>query len=397
MTVHPDREPAADIRTGGRAAGPEVPAPRRSRPRLPSAEGNVIPAAERSFFVEEFRGITIVISLPVVDERVAPIVADVVAGFRTGDTRLVLVVADRVVAASLVERVGEDCRLSDAADADHAGWLAELWLAATDHRTVVVSAGGDAVDLTAARLAAGLRAAKVVFTDLGGGWGDPPRSFADLAVAGRGLSDALAGRGLDRLLPAMETALAGGAFSVNLCRADDLDAELFTFDGAGTLFTRGGYVQVTDLRVDDLPAVEALIAQGVADGVLRPRNRAQIAELAVHGLGARVIRTGHLAGVVGLEIEPYRSHRVAEVSGLVTVSQFAGFGAGGLLLDGLVQRSRRLDLTAIFAVTVSDRAATFFVRCGFTEVSTDEVPDAKWQGYDVDRRQRARAFWRSVD
>ena len=76
---------------------------------------------------------------------------------------------------------------------------------------------------------------------------------------------------LGNLLPAAEAALRGGAYSVNLCRAEDLELELFTFDGAGTLLTLGGYLTLAELRVDDLPAVEALVGSGVS------RRRAQAA------------------------------------------------------------------------------------------------------------------------
>ena len=60
---------------------------------------------------------------------------------------------------------------------------------------------------------------------------------------------------------AIAVALGGGVTNVNRCRPQDLDRELFTFDGAGTLFTSGGYVELGPLRVDDLPAVERLVGQ----------------------------------------------------------------------------------------------------------------------------------------
>jgi amino-acid N-acetyltransferase len=51
------------------------------------------------------------------------------------------------------------------------------------------------------------------------------------------------------------------------------------------------------------------VAQGTADGVLRPRSRQEVARLAVTGLGAKVVGSGHLAGVVGLETEAYPTPR----------------------------------------------------------------------------------------
>lgn len=376
---------------------PPTPRPVRHRPALPrEREPAAIPDAERAFFVEEFRGITIVVSLPQLTEEAVDAVARAVAGFGPGDTRIVLVVdeqddADRVSAAlpRPAAVVGSPTVWEDSG-------MAGLWVTVADRHLVIVVASPDGVAETAGFLAAGLRASKVVLTDPGGGWGDPPRSFAELELYRRELLTELTGRGIGNLLPAAESALRGGAFSVNLCRAEDLERELFTFDGAGTLITLGGYVALAELRVDDLPAVEALVAQGVADGVLKPRDRAEIARMAAGGLGARVVRTGHLAGVVGLETERYAGEGVGEVSGLITVSEFSGAGAGPLLLDGLVARAGALGLRAVFAVTVSDDAAQFFARRGFREVGQSELPAAKWRDYDPERLAAARCFWRDV-
>lgn len=373
------------------------PAPKRPRPIVPRERDSApIPAGERAFFVEEFRGVTIVVSLPTLTHAGVEAVARTVAGFAPGDTRFVLVVDTAEDAA----RLRTALPVPTALVTPHTVWedegVAQLWLTVADDHPVVAIARPDGVAETAGFLAAGLRASKVVLTDAGGGWGDPARSFADLDLFRDGLMAELSGRGAGNVLPAAEAALRGGAYSVNLCRAEDLELELFTFDGVGTLLTLGGYLTVAELRVDDLPAVEALVARGVSDGVLKPRSRAEIARMAVGGLGARVIRTGHLAGVVGLETDRYAGEGVGEVSGLMTVSEFSGAGAGGLLLDQLVTRAAGMGLDALFAVTVSEDAAAFFVRRGFHEVGRDEVPTAKWGDYDPARLAVARCFWRNV-
>ncbi|MFV0251880.1 MAG: GNAT family N-acetyltransferase [Beutenbergiaceae bacterium] len=379
------------------ATQPPGPRAHRARPVPPRSPGTDIPDAERAFFVEEFRGITIVVSLPTLTEQAVAAVARTVAGFAPGDTRFVLVVRDAEDAARLASALPTAPTAVESTTVWQDEGMAHLWVQVADEHLVLATADPDGVAETAGFLAAGLRSAKVVLTDPGGGWGDPPRSFADLQVYRSGLLAELTERGIGNLLPAAEAALRGGAASVNLCRAEDLELELLTFDGCGTLLTLGGYVQLANLRVDDLPAVEALVAQGVADGVLKGRTRHEIARMAVTGLGARVVRTGHLAGVVGLETEPYAGAGVGEVSGLITVSEFSGAGAGGLLLDGLLARARNLGLHALFAVTVSDNAAQFFQRRGFREVPGSAVPASKWDGYDVARRAQARCFWREVE
>jgi amino-acid N-acetyltransferase len=378
---------------------PPTPPPLRPRPPVPHVprEPGVIPEAERAFFVEEFRGVTIVVSLPVLTDEAVAAVGRVVTGFAPGDTRFVLVVDTVEDAERLTRELATPAAVVTSPSVWEDAGMAGLWLTVADEDRVVVIANPDGVAETAGFLAAGLRASKVVLTDPGGGWGDPPRSFADLEVLRLGLLGELTRRGIGNLLPAAEAALRGGAYSVNLCRAEDLELELFTFDGAGTLLTLGGYVRLAKLRVDDLRAVEALVAQGVADGVLKPRTRAEIARMAVGGLGARVVRTGHLAGVVGLETDRYAGQGIGEVSGLITVSEFSGAGAGGMLLDGVVAHAASLGLRAVFAVTVSADAATFFAHRGFREVGREALPEAKWRDYDPARLAVARCFWRDVE
>src|SRR5690606_11675526 len=123
------------------------------------------------------------------------------------------------------------------------GWLADLWLAIGGGPAVVVEVEAGHESTVAGRLAASLRALKLVITDREGGWGDPSRSFADVQQPSQGYAEALAHRQGGRVVPAIEEALRGGVTSVNLCRAEDLDRELFTFDGTGTLFTSGGYIR----------------------------------------------------------------------------------------------------------------------------------------------------------
>lgn len=373
------------------------PAPRRPRPAPPRVQSDArIPAQERAFFVEEFRDVTIVVSLPTLTDEGVAVVARTLAGFEPGNTRFVLVVDTPEDSGRLRDALPVPAAVVTSPTVWEDEGMARLWLTVADQHLVVAVAEPDGVAETAGFLAAGLRASKVVLTDPGGGWGEPARSFADLEVHRSGLLSELTGRGIGNLLPAAEAALRGGAYSVNLCRAEDLELELFTFDGAGTLLTLGGYLTLAELRVDDLPAVERLIEQGVRDGVLKPRSRAEIARMAVGGLGARVVRTGHLAGVVGLETDRYAGEGVAEVSGLITVSEFSGAGAGGLLLEGLVSHAAALGLRAVFAVTVSDDAAQFFVRRGFREVSRDTLPESKWRDYDPTRLAVVRCFWHDV-
>ncbi|ADG79083.1 GCN5-related N-acetyltransferase [Tsukamurella paurometabola DSM 20162] len=371
------------------------------RPRLPVNGGGAgveltvggVPVAERDFFIEEFHGVTIVVALPALNALAVQVVARTVDEFVAGDTRFVFVVATEWVRDTIAAVGGREMS-SPTAWSDEA--TAELWLSVAESSCVVVGVDRSAVARTAGVISAGVRASKMVLTDPGGGWDDPPRSFADIDVHHDRISAHLAARGLDDYIPAARQALAGGAYSVNLCRAEDLEFELLTFEGRGTVLTQGRYLHIEPLRVDDFPAIEALVAQGVGDGTLKPRHRIEVAKMAASGIGARVLRTGHLAGIVGLETDRYAGTGFGEVSGLITVAEFSGLGAGGLLMDGLLDICREKGLANLFAVTVSAQAADFFAKRGFREVSREDVPAAKWEGYEADRFDLARCFVRSA-
>ena len=353
-----------------------------------------VPAAERTFYEEEFAGATIVVALTASAPSVLAELGRAAASLAAASHLVVVAPTDAVpaVVAATGERAAVVPPPAGPIDPGGSAWVAQLWLAVADVGLVVVPAGADGPAPIAAGLAVALKAHKLVLTDPAGGWGRPPRSFADVATHADAFAQQLADRQGGAVVAALDAALAGGVGNVNLCRAEDLDRELFTFDGAGTLFTSGGYLELGPIRVDDLPAVERLVAQGEADGLLRPRTRLEVAALAVHGLGARVVGSGHLAGIVALDVDRYRDAGAGEVSCLYTVSRFSGAGAGALLVDGLLAQAAGEGLRSVFAVTVSDAAAGFFVRKGFREVGPDGVPAAKWDGYDDARRARARAF-----
>lgn len=360
---------------------------------------------ERAFYVNEFAGATIVVALAEPDEETVASLARAAASLAGAGGRMVLVVGtapgviggDRASLATPLPSTPLVLVVPAGVGADDGTeWMANLWLAITDQSEVVVEVEAGTESVVAADLAGSLRALKLVITDPGGGLGEPPRSFVDVHAPESGFEAALADRQGGAIVRAVRAALANGVTSVNLCQPQSVDQELFTFDGVGSLFTSGDYLHIAPLRVDDLPAVQNLVAQGTAAGLLRPRSRLDVARLAVTGLGARVQSSGHLAGLVGLETTPYEQERLGEVACLYTVSRFSGAGAGGLLVDGLADRAAAEGLRAIFAVTVSAEASAFFVHKGFTEVDHDRLPPVKWAAYDPHRKAAARVFWRDT-
>jgi N-acetylglutamate synthase-like GNAT family acetyltransferase len=253
------------------------------------------------------------------------------------------------------------------------------------------------IDL-AQRVAGRLRVHKLVLVERDGGvtsaTGDP-LSFMDEAMLtavlqpGQAEWAGLAGR--RAVLDAIRAALRGGAHAVNLCTLDGLARELYTYEGSGTLFTREDYCRIERLGIDDFVEVERLIARGQREGYLKPRSAVEIARILINGFGAE-IGSHHFAGVCGLEVDAYRTERVAEIVGLYTITRFKGEGVGGRLVTRALAEARELGLRYVFACTVDERVQAFFERQGFARVTADDVPAAKWRDYEPQRRARLRVL-----
>ena len=173
-----------------------------------------------------------------------------------------------------------------------------------------------------------------------------------------------------------------GVPNINVCSGEGLDAELFSYAGVGTLFTRERYIHVRRLTIDDFDAAANLIARGVEEGYLAPRSEAQVDRVLAGGFGA-FVEERHLAGLGSLL--PLGAG-AGEVSALYTLTRFLGEGVGPHLVEFACQRARELGYAAVFACTTSDRVSAFFARNGFEPVASDELPAERWEGYDPERR-----------
>ena len=158
---------------------------------------------------------------------------------------------------------------------------------------------GSALDV-----ASGLGIGKLVVVDPRGGLraGDGRRSFVTTAALVR-LKDT--GRWTAAELGHCRRALAGGLGSVNLTDASGLERELFSYEGAGTLITRGQYCRIDRLGIDDFDQALGLLARGEREGFLLKRTKDERAELLLSAYGAWFEGAG-LAGLASLELERYR-------------------------------------------------------------------------------------------
>jgi amino-acid N-acetyltransferase len=191
------------------------------------------------------------------------------------------------------------------------------------------------------------------------------------------------------LLREVEAMLVAGVPAVNVCTLEGLSDELFTYAGSGTLFTEERYVLVRKLGVDDFDAASDLIARGTSEGYLAPRTEEQLDAVLASGFGA-FVEGHHLAGIGSLLVDD--PGHCAEVASLYTLTRFLGEGVGGHLVAYALERSRERGLRFVYACTTSEGVGRFFQLHGFRPAQPDEVPAAKWRGYDPERRQRVRCY-----
>jgi len=380
---------------------------------------------EKDFYLEEFRGRSVLIAVaPTVAEGrpdLGPLAGAVADLVRNG-TRVLLwwpavgAPAERRLVTALARarqrtrRRGRPApirrlRLEAGALAGPAAEIMRgtLWAVLRRERLcVLVVDRAVSFPRPAAVLAGALRVAKLVLLDPRGGLlpqGPARLSFVDESVLETLLRQGEAewsGLGDRRgLLVAVREALRGGVESVNLCAPEGVADELFSYGGSGTLFSPGDYCHVEPLGLDDFVQADRLLTRGQREGMLKFRTAAGRAQVLAVGYGA-TIWPRHLAGVAGLLTAPYVAEQAGEIVGLYTITRFKGEGIGERLVNRLLADAERRGLAYVFACAVDERARQFFARLGFEGVPSDDVPAAKWIGYDRRRRTRVSVFHRRL-
>jgi N-acetylglutamate synthase-like GNAT family acetyltransferase len=347
------------------------------------AASELEPFSEKGFYLAEFRGRTLAIAARERDLVSPGALAAVLKELEGNGTRVVLLSDADALLAALTGGVPA------AASADRLE--AEVWRGLASRACFGVAVeDGASFPARCREVVTRLALTKLVWLDAAGGLRRPDgkrRSFVGLAELQRTLADGAPGEPDERrqLLIEIEATLRAGLPAVNVCSLEGLADELFTYSGSGTLFTRERYVAVRRLGLDDYDAAAHLIARGVAEGYLAPREPEDVERVLASALGA-FVEAAHLAGI-GALIE-HSEAAAGEIASLYTLTRFVGEGIGGHLVAAALERARDRGYAYVFACTTSERVVEFFVRNGFRRASDAEVPAEKWETYDPERRAR---------
>ena len=361
-----------------------------------TTESPLRPFSEREFYLAEFRRRSIGIAWPgseSLDSASLDALSEVLAELTGNESRVVVMSSEEPVLAAASP--------SGVVDFDDASFAPQLWRRLRNRGRAGLRFSPQAFEGECTRAAIALRLAKLVWLQ-----SEPPveRTGAGVRVSVVDLAhlESLLGgasgaedgsfrvrAGKHELLVSIRRMIDAGIPSVNVCGARELGQELFTYAGAGILFTRDRYAEVRPLALDDYDPANDLIERGEADGFLVPRDPASRDAVLAHGLGV-FIEGRYLAGIGALL--PHPGENAGEIASLFALTRYVGEGIGSQIVRYAMDRAGREGLDYLFSCTTSDRVERFFLRHGFRCVSHDEVPKAKWEAYDPERRARVRCL-----
>ena len=194
---------------------------------------------------------------------------------------------------------------------------------------------------------------------------------------------------LARVLPGAVRACRAGVGRVHFLdrHADGaMLMEFFTRQGVGTVMTHAPLVSLREAAVDDVGAILALIAPLEADGTLVKRGRERL-EMEVNRFSL-LDHDGVIIGCVALY--PFTGSKGKEKSGevacLAVMPEYRRSGYGDQLLKHVETRARKLKLKHLFVLTT--RTAHWFIERDFAETGIAELPDAKRDLYNYQRRSK---------
>ncbi len=344
--------------------------------------------SEKDFYLGEFRGRTLALAVSGADLADSSALRGVLADLAANGTQVVVLCPDRGPLDKLLDgRV-----LSDSVPS----LPAAVWRRLSENPQLGIQVENPVGFLEACHgLAIALSVFKLIWIDSAGGM-ERPQGGADSFVhleelqAYLGSAEANSNPRL-ALLEQIRDMLEEGVSAVNLCRVEELADELFTYAGAGTLFTRQRYIDVRRLGITDFDAANHLIARGVDEGYLAPRAPEEMDRVLTHGFGA-FVEGRHLAGIAALL--PIGDPQLGEIVSLYTLTRFLGEGVGDHLVAFALERARAQGFSGVFACTTSARVGAFFERHGFACVDEGAIPGEKWAHYDPERRAAVRCFLR---
>lgn len=187
-----------------------------------------------------------------------------------------------------------------------------------------------------------------------------------------------------RYLPCAVRASRAGVGRVHLIGYQQDGAllrELFTHDGVGTVITRESLENIREAKPDDIAALIALIEPMEQEGILVHRPR-ELLEREIERFSI-MLHDGIIVGCAALY--PH-SDDEAELACLAVSPEHREWGYGEQLMQRIERRAKKAGFKRLFVLTT--RTEHWFVERGFKLGTVDDLPTAKKEMYNYQRRSK---------
>lgn len=186
-------------------------------------------------------------------------------------------------------------------------------------------------------------------------------------------------------LPAAVRACDGGVARTHLISRHVDGAivqELFTHDGIGTMITEEPLETMRQAEIGDVGGILQLIEPMEAEGILVRRGRERLEMEISHFFVME--HDGVIIACAALY--PFPDDRKAELACVAVHRNFRRGGRGDRLLKYSEEQARERGIRALFVLTT--RTEHWFLERGFVETDVNELPPAKQQLYNFQRRSK---------
>lgn len=187
-----------------------------------------------------------------------------------------------------------------------------------------------------------------------------------------------------RYLPCAVRASRSGVGRVHMIGYEQdgsLLRELFTHDGVGTVVTRESLENIREAKPDDIAALIALIEPMEQEGILVHRPR-ELLEREIEQFSIML----HDGIIVGCAAFYPHSQEEAELACLAVNPDHREWGYGEQLMERIFRRAKKSGIKRLFVLTT--RTEHWFVERGFKLGTVDDLPAAKKEMYNYQRRSK---------
>lgn len=158
--------------------------------------------------------------------------------------------------------------------------------------------------------------------------------------------------------------------------------EFFTRDGIGTVLTRDPLERVREATAADVGAILSLIAPLEADGTLVKRGRERL-EMEIEHYSVLEL-DGVVVGCAALY--SYPGEETGELACLAVMPEYREIGYGDRLRQHIEARAKAQKIKRLCVLTT--RTAHWFTERGYVEVGLEELPQARREMYNMQRRSK---------